>query len=72
MVMAVNLDKILLPRIMVYDNLVPKEQAPIVDLEDEKLTIVKCIPPAALPEKVMQYLNPRERVSYFFGANGKK
>ncbi|GIU26254.1 HD family phosphohydrolase [Shewanella colwelliana] len=71
MVMAVNLDKILLPRILVYDALVPKEQAPIVDLETEGLTIVRCISPAALPEKIFKYLSPRERVSYFFGGNQK-
>ncbi len=69
MVMAVNLNKLLFPRILAYDAMIPKEQAPIVDLEAEGLTIVRCIPPAALPEKVYKYLNPRERVSYFFGQN---
>jgi putative nucleotidyltransferase with HDIG domain len=71
MVMAVNLDKILFPRILVYDPLVPKDQAPIVDLEGEGLTIVKCIAPSALPEKIYKYLSPRERVSYYFGNNDK-
>lgn len=71
LVMGVNLNQLLLPRIMVYDALVPKDQAPIIDLEDEGLSIVRCLPPAALPEKVFKYLNPRERVSYYFG-NDKK
>ncbi|MCG9713663.1 HD-GYP domain-containing protein [Shewanella insulae] len=71
MVMAVNLEKILFPRILVYDALVPKEQAPIVDLESEGLTIVRCISPSALPEKIFKYLSPRERVSYFFGGDKK-
>ncbi|QYK02822.1 HD-GYP domain-containing protein [Shewanella psychrotolerans] len=71
MVMAVNLEKILFPRILVYDPLVPKDQAPIVDLEIEGLTIVKCIAPSALPEKIHKYLSPRERVSYYFGDNNK-
>ncbi|MBT1445719.1 DUF3391 domain-containing protein [Shewanella sp. JM162201] len=70
-VMAVNLSKLLLPRIMVYDALVPKDQAPIIDLESEGLSIVRCLPPAALPEKIFNYLNPRERVTYFFGQEGK-
>ncbi|ACJ28995.1 HDIG domain protein [Shewanella piezotolerans WP3] len=69
MVMSVNVSQILLPRILVYDALVPKEQAPIVELAQEGLTIVRCLPPAALPEKVFKYLNPRERVSYFFGSD---
>ena len=71
MVMAVNLEKILFPRILVYDPLVPKDQAPIVDLESEGLTIVKCIAPSALPEKIHKYLSPRERVSYYFGDSTK-
>jgi len=71
MVMSVNVSKLLFPRIMVYDPLVPKDQAPIVDLEAEGLSILRCLPPAALPEKVFNYLNPRERVSYFFGSEAK-
>lgn len=69
MVMSVNLDKILFPRILVYDAMVPKEQAPIVDLEVEGLSIVRCIQPMALPEKIFKYLNPRERVSYYIGSD---
>ncbi len=71
LVMSVNLDKLLLPRILVYDALVPKDQAPIIDLEAEGLAIVRCLPPAALPEKIFKYLNPRERVSYYFGSESK-
>ncbi|WP_110458851.1 HD-GYP domain-containing protein [Shewanella algidipiscicola] len=71
MVMAVNLEKILFPRILVYDAQVPKDQAPIVDLETEGLTIVRCIAPSALPEKIHNYLSPRERVSYYFGNSAK-
>lgn len=68
MVMSVNLSKLLLPRVLVYDPNVPKEQAPIVDLASEGLTIIRCLSLAALPEKVLKYLNPREKISYFFGA----
>ncbi|MGS0675872.1 HD-GYP domain-containing protein [Shewanella sp. 125m-1] len=68
MVMSVNLSQLLLPRVLVYDPTVPKEQAPIVDLANEGLSIVRCLPVAALPEKVIKYLNPREKISYFFGA----
>ncbi|ABZ77094.1 metal dependent phosphohydrolase [Shewanella halifaxensis HAW-EB4] len=68
MVMSVNLSQLLLPRVLVYDPTVPKEQAPIIDLASESLNIVRCLPVAALPEKVLKYLNPREKISYFFGA----
>ncbi|NMH63572.1 HD-GYP domain-containing protein [Shewanella salipaludis] len=69
MVMAVNLEQLLLPRVLVYDALVPKDQAAIIDLKEHELTIVRCLPPSALPKKIHQYLNPRERVSYYFGDN---
>ncbi|MCK8047348.1 DUF3391 domain-containing protein [Shewanella sp. 1CM18E] len=68
MVMSVNLSQLLLPRVLVYDPTVPKEQAPIVDLAAENLKIVRCLPVAALPDKVLKYLNPREKVSYFLGS----
>ncbi|MBB1269417.1 HD-GYP domain-containing protein [Shewanella sp. SR44-3] len=67
LVMSVNLKNILFPRIMVYDPQVPKDQAPIIDLEKEGIKIVRCLPPAALPEKIFKYLNPREKVSYAIG-----
>ncbi|WP_144206698.1 HD-GYP domain-containing protein [Shewanella donghaensis] len=66
-VMSVNLNKILFPQIMVYDPIVPKEQAPIIDLEKEEISIVRCLPVSALPENIMKYLSPRERISYGIG-----
>jgi hypothetical protein len=66
--MSVNLKNILFPRIMVYDPQVPKDQAPIIDLEQEGIKIVRCLPPAALPENIFKYLNPREKVSYGLGS----
>ncbi|MFQ6371158.1 HD-GYP domain-containing protein [Shewanella sp. YIC-542] len=67
LVMSVNLQNILLPSILIYDPLVPKEQAPIVELESEELRIERCVTPAALPDNIYKYLNPRERISYYFG-----
>ena len=64
MVMSVNLQNILFPNIIVYDQLVPKDQSPIINLENEGLTIVRSLPPAALPERIFKYLSPREQVSY--------
>ncbi|MEZ9369053.1 HD-GYP domain-containing protein [Shewanella sp. 10N.286.51.B2] len=67
MVMSVNLSKILFPQIMLYDPIVPKEQAPIIDLEKEDISIVRCLPASALPEKIFKYLSPRENISYAIG-----
>ncbi|MBR9728973.1 HD-GYP domain-containing protein [Shewanella intestini] len=66
LVITVNLDKILLPNVIAYDPCVPKEQAPIIDLETEGLNVVRSLPPSALPENITKYLNPREQVSYAF------
>tara|TARA_R110002167_G_scaffold242290_3_gene447804 strand:- start:121387 stop:122637 length:1251 start_codon:yes stop_codon:yes gene_type:complete len=69
MVMSVNLQKLLCPNIVVYDQLVPKDLAPIISLQDEGLSIVRSLPAAALPEKIHKYLNPREQISLGIGQN---
>ncbi|WOT03903.1 HD-GYP domain-containing protein [Shewanella youngdeokensis] len=70
MVMSVNVGQLLFPTTLVYDPLVPKEQAPIIDLAHEGISIIRCLPPSALPEKVLQYLNPREKMNYYFSTDG--
>ncbi|QBF81578.1 HD-GYP domain-containing protein [Shewanella maritima] len=67
LVITVNLQQILLPDVIAYDPLVPKEQAPIISLQDHGLKVVRSLPPSGLPEKVMKYLNPRTNVTYAFG-----
>lgn len=71
-VTSVNPRKPLRPWILVYDPDVPKEQAIVLDMEKElEINIVKSIRPALLAPKAAAYLNPRNRVTYFFdsGAN---
>jgi predicted permease len=50
----------------VYDPSVPKDLAPIINLEKEGISIVRSLPASALPEKIFKYLNPRVNVSYSF------
>lgn len=72
-VISINPKKPLRPCVMVYDPKVPKEEALVLDLEQEaSISIAKSIRPAALPPKVAAYLNPRKRVTYFFDANGDR
>jgi len=66
MVLSVNSDRLLYPNILIYDAEVPRAEAPIVDLEELKLTITGVIKPDKLPERIYEYLNPRSRISYFF------
>lgn len=71
-VISVNPKSSLRPCVLVYDDKVPKEKAIILNLENEpEISITKAFRPAALPLKVVDYLNPRKRVTYFFD-NGKQ
>jgi len=66
-VTSVNANKPLRPWVMVHEPNVPREQAPLLNLELEPtLSIVKSISPAVLPPRALAYLNPRKRVTYFF------
>lgn len=69
MVTAMNPQKPLRPWVMLYDPTVPSSEAPLLDLALEtELNITKAVSPALLPSKVVEYLNPRKRVTYFFDA----
>lgn len=73
-VTAVNPKKPLNPWVLVYDEKIPKDEALMINLEEAtEITITKAIAPQLLPPKVMAYLNPRQRITYFFdGADVKK
>jgi len=67
LVQSVNPQKPLRPWVLVHDPEVPKEEAIMLDLEQEpEITISKAIRPIQLPAAVYDYLNPRKRVTYFF------
>lgn len=67
MVLSVNSAKPLKPIVLVYDPDIPKDEAVIVDLEQESdLNISKSLRPGQLSREVYQYLNPRKRVTYYF------
>ena len=65
MVMSVNSDKLLYPNVMVYEPQIPRLEAPVIALEEGKLSIEKVLKPTALPPQVYEYLNPRAQVSYY-------
>lgn len=69
MVVSVNSAKPLKPMVLVYDSLVPREQAVLVELESEPdVTIVRAIAPDQLPKPLYDYFSPRRRVTYYFDA----
>ncbi|MDI1259197.1 HD-GYP domain-containing protein [Aquabacterium sp.] len=69
MVASVNSTRPLKPTILVYDPAVPKEEAILVDLEQEPDVVVsRAIKPQQLPQAAHDYLSPRKRMSYHFHA----
>jgi len=74
LVMNVNVGLPLRPRIMVYDDEIPKEDAIIIDLsaESKELGITSSIRPGLLPRAIYDYLNPRKRVNYYVDSKAKK
>ncbi|MDO8701673.1 MAG: DUF3391 domain-containing protein [Undibacterium sp.] len=74
LVMNMNVGMPLRPRILVYDDEIPKEDAIIIDLsaESKDLAISACIRPGLLPRAIFEYLNPRKRVNYYVDAQSRK
>lgn len=72
LVMSVNPAKPLRPWVMLYDESVPKEEAILLDLEQEtEINIARAVRPALLPPRTYAYLSPRKRVSYFFDSSAQ-
>jgi HD-GYP domain-containing protein (c-di-GMP phosphodiesterase class II) len=66
LVMSVNSNRLLQPSLLIYDPDVPKEEALWLDLsEATDLSIVKTLRPQELCKAVLDYLDPRTRISYY-------
>jgi putative nucleotidyltransferase with HDIG domain len=67
MVVSVNTARPLRPTVLIYDPAVPKDDAILVELEEEPdVAISRTMKPAQLPQPVFDYLQPRKRMSYYF------
>ena len=59
------------PRLLIYNPDSPKDDAPTLELETvPELKIVEAIRPTTLPPDVLEWLNPQQRLSYYFSADG--
>lgn len=69
-VISVNPNKPLRPFVMLHDPSVNRREPTILDLREEPgINISVCIRPNQLPLDVLDYLNPRKRISYFMDAD---
>jgi len=68
---AVNSSRPLKPKVLVHDLKVPREEALVVNLEEQPdLGIRRSLKAQQLPRAALDYLSPRARVAYFFESAG--
>ena len=59
------------PKVLIYSPEVPRDEAPTLDLADEPgLKVAEAIRPSTLPTEVLAWLNPQQRLSYFYSVSG--
>jgi len=64
-VITVNTAKLLAPSVMVFDEKVPRDEAAIIDLASESVTIESALSPRSVDKHIKDYLNPRSQLSFF-------
>ena len=73
LVSSVNPAKPLRPWVTVFDPNIPRDEAIMLDLEQETdINITKALRPIHLPPEVYEYLSPRKRVTYYFDADSRQ
>ncbi|MCH8621401.1 HD-GYP domain-containing protein [Undibacterium sp. TS12] len=67
MVVSVNSARPIKPKVVIHNPSVPREEALVINLEQEKsLCIHRSLKPLQLPKAAYDYLSPRKRLCYFF------
>ncbi|MBL4584485.1 MAG: DUF3391 domain-containing protein [Pseudomonadales bacterium] len=66
-VSSVKSDQLLLPEVMIYDEAVPSDQALILDLKEEELSIKNTLKPTEITRAVKEYLS-MGTAGYYFDA----
>lgn len=69
-VISINPRELLKPNVLLYNPDIPKEEALILDLREEELSICESLRLADLKPEVAEYLNLTDTVSYYFGPSG--
>ena len=67
LVVSVNSNRPLKPKVVIHQPEIPREEAIFVDLESvPELSIRRSLKPSQLPKAAIDYLSPREHICYFF------
>lgn len=67
LVVSVNSSRPIKPKIIICEPSIPRDEALIVNLEQEpQLAVRRSLKPLQLPKQAYEYLAPRKRLSYFF------
>jgi hypothetical protein len=70
-VTSVNPARPLKPTLIIYEPEVPREEAIVIDMEQEvDVHISNALHPAQIPRAICDYLCMRKHVSYYFGNGG--
>lgn len=58
------------PKVLIYDADTPKDEAPVVDLSEfgGALSIESALRPTDIPSDALEWISPRERLTYYFTA----
>ncbi len=64
-VISVNSEQLLYPNILMYNPVIPADQALVINLSESNLQVARVIAPEKLPEKVFNYLNPSNLTAYY-------
>ena len=65
-VVSLNHEELLKPSVLIYDPEVPKEEALILDLMEEDLSIIESCRRSEVTPAVLNYLSLSDYVSYYF------
>lgn len=69
-VVAVTPGNTLKPTVLVYESGVPRSEALVLNLAEDDAAVECVLRPAALPQAVVEYLNPRMKLAYFAQKTG--
>ena len=65
-VITVDSKRLLFPNVLIYDESIPRNEAAIIDTEKEGISVSGAVVVNTLPRKVVEYLNPQTRASFYF------